>query len=117
MTAQEVFDKVMQGLAAQGFERSMNTLTNSCAYRGDEGRKCAAGLLIPDAEYAAEFEGRRFNVVIGAAGSVIDILQDEHLELILALQSAHDAGTSPTEMVENVRDVAVKYGLAFAETY
>jgi hypothetical protein len=56
---QEMFDTMVRGLASQGWERSLASveMSDRCAYRGDEGRKCAVGWLIPDEAYRPEMEG------------------------------------------------------------
>lgn len=58
-TLQEVFNIVSLHLLKQ-VKRSTKHLKNSwflaCAYRGNEGMKCAAGVLIPDDKYEPEME-------------------------------------------------------------
>lgn len=53
---QEIFNTVYTGLRAQGFEPSI-VMDDACAYRGQEGRKCAIGFLIPDDRYSEDLEG------------------------------------------------------------
>ncbi len=50
---------VWRGLQSQGFRRSTKERNDivQCAYRGDDGLKCAAGWLIPDSEYTPNIEG------------------------------------------------------------
>lgn len=92
---QEIFDTVCTQLAAQGGP-SMKFIkttydTNgsvSCAYRGENGRMCAMGVLIKDEEYDPKFEGK-------TAFKVMSILDLEKVgsirkEFIDELQSAHD---------------------------
>lgn len=53
-TEQEVFDQVARHLLAQGVQSTMMRLdgvSTTCQYRGEGGRKCAAGALIGDDEY------------------------------------------------------------------
>lgn len=50
---QEAFDKSVRGILAQG-RKSYET--GGCAYRGEDGCKCAIGQLIPDEEYDPLFE-------------------------------------------------------------
>ena len=63
MTNQEVFDKVATHLLTQN-RKSINEeeTGNACKYRGPNGLKCAAGILIPDDIYNSSME----NVIIGA---------------------------------------------------
>lgn len=55
MTDLELLDYVQSKIVEQG-GLSVND-RGTCAYRGNEGRKCAAGQLIPDEKYSHEFEG------------------------------------------------------------
>lgn len=67
------FDAVCAGFEAQGWERSVTSISNGssgnvevfCAYRGDEGRKCAAGHLIRDGRYLPSMEGRNISALLG----------------------------------------------------
>lgn len=68
MTNQETFDTVVEHLLRQGGP-SMLPSKKTCAYRGENGRKCAAGILI---------------------GPIIR-RQGHDTVLVRDLQSAHDA--------------------------
>lgn len=52
-TKQETFDIVVSALRIQGCKSRKGL---RCAYRGNNGLKCAVGHLIPDEDYSAEFE-------------------------------------------------------------
>ena len=54
MTNQQIFNKVAKHLLKQG-RRARDG--NGCAYRGENGTKCAVGCLIPDALYDDRLEG------------------------------------------------------------
>lgn len=54
MTNQEIFDRVYVHLLTQNAKSEASI---GCAYRGDNGRKCAIGCLIPDEVYKPDFEG------------------------------------------------------------
>lgn len=56
-THQEILDIVVPAMIAQGAP-SYDVAAGVCRYRGPEGRKCAAGVLIPDEDYRPEMEGR-----------------------------------------------------------
>ena len=59
-TIREVLSRLETALTAQ-HERSLTTDKDGgviCAYRGDEGRKCAVGHLIPDDRYVPEMEAK-----------------------------------------------------------
>jgi hypothetical protein len=88
MTSQQVFDTVLNGLRKQGVRSiSFNERTgmDECAYRGNNGTKCAAGFLIPDEKYDPIFEFKgwwQINFQFPELG--------EHSDLITLLQQAHD---------------------------
>lgn len=43
---QEIFDRVVRGLASQGWQQSIDG-GGCCVYKDQSGRRCAAGWLIP----------------------------------------------------------------------
>jgi hypothetical protein len=88
-------------------------LPNGCAYRGDDGDKCAVGCLIPDHLYDARFEGagiyracmtasntapadlaRLAKTVSDKSFKLAYVIQQlglaSHRELLTDLQQAHD---------------------------
>ena len=67
-TKQETFDTVVMNLRRQGKKSKnkmrdlvSNRLYEKCAYRGMDGLKCAAGWLIPDADYQPGWEDQCAN--------------------------------------------------------
>jgi hypothetical protein len=100
---QEWFNKAWTGLKSQGFKRSVNS-SDTCYYRGTEGRRCAIGWLMPDENYRPEFEGTAATpAIIAACGIEPDV--NNHAWLT-ELQCAHDHGYTPEEMVRRLRDFA-----------
>jgi len=97
MTDQELFDKVAKHLLTQGGP-AMRGDGQGCAYRGMEGRKCAAGVLILDEHYSPALEGaivsacslqetaRRLRDALVASG--VSVAQ---FPLLRKLQVIHDA--------------------------
>jgi hypothetical protein len=83
-TAQEVYDIVATHLLKQN-KRSI-THRGTCAYRGIDGLKCAAGCLIPEEIYKSDFEGVTWTSLIHSH----DFPQD-HRKLIENLQHIHDS--------------------------
>jgi hypothetical protein len=99
MTDQEVFDKVVTHLIAQGVP-SQSVVEDAevdvpvCLYRGPEGAKCAVGCLIPDDIYHSDMEGKvvytlgvhdeRISVLLGLGST-------SRLKLLERLQGAHDS--------------------------
>lgn len=82
-TLQEIFDIVSIHLMKQ-YETSF-LKGKTCAYRGDRGLKCAAGILIPNNEYKPEFEKKTWHTLT-AEGFVENKFSDE----IRQLQIIHD---------------------------
>ena len=86
---QEVFDKVIKHLRAQG-ERSWDPSTHMCRYRDDCGRACAVGILMTDEE-AADADR-----AVKETDANYDILSDKaeglgvQYTFLASLQSIHD---------------------------
>lgn len=56
LTKQEIFDKCAKHLLTQ-MAKSAKEGSKICLYRGPHGRKCAAGIFIPDELYDRGMEG------------------------------------------------------------
>jgi hypothetical protein len=96
-TPQELFDFVAAHLRQQK-SKSMNN-ESACAYRGDNGRKCAVGCVIKDEEYSPWMEGKS---VVGIASHISHHPNEQvclqplynrlvpHVNLLCYLQTAHD---------------------------
>lgn len=88
-TAQEIYDIVAAHMLKQNEKSTYynnNSNINSCAYRGIDGLKCAAGCLIPEEIYKSDFEGISWTSLIHSH----DFPQD-HRKLIENLQHIHDS--------------------------
>lgn len=86
MTAQEVFDYVCTHLRKQN-QKSRIQLPDGkfiCAYRGDNGHKCAVGCVITDEQYMSVMESSNMLMFLW-----IPIIQS-HKGLLQELQTAHD---------------------------
>ena len=83
MTKQKIFDTVVAHLISMKQRSAEN---GSCLYRGPNGAKCAAGVLLPDSEYKPHYEGK---VVFDVLYFEINYGDDE-LFLINDLQEVHD---------------------------
>lgn len=100
MTNQEIFDKVATHLLTQG--KRSETVAGDCAYRGADGTKCAAGVLIADEFYRPEFEG--IAITVDRNGDDLEpqaervrqalfksgLKEWDQLRLVRALQKVHD---------------------------
>lgn len=62
-------------------------LIEGCMYRGENGRKCAIGPLIPDDKYDERMEGRGANHELVQEATGISL---EHRRLLDSLQNVHD---------------------------
>ena len=82
-TAQDVFNQVARHLLRQD-EKSIRP--NGCAYRGEEGLKCAAGCLIGDDEYDPSLEGKLWVSLVNDRK-----VCSNHSYLIEKLQVVHDS--------------------------
>lgn len=88
MTNQELFDTVARALMAQG---GPSFQEDNCVYRNPaNGRKCAAGHLIPDEKYASWMEGKSVLAVELILAIGIPQIDADAWRLVLWLQHAHD---------------------------
>ena len=121
LTKQEVFDKVATHLltqmeqsrseAAKGFSKE----PTGCAYRGDGGKMCAVGCLIPDDIYDEEMEGKisyslfydfyKFRELFDTSVPATEITA-----LLSALQKIHDC-SNPSAWLRELEDEAIYRGL------
>ena len=110
MTKQEMYDKVKAHLLTQGAKSSIPGI--DCAYRGEHGRKCAIGVLIPDEVYSPEMEGR----TVGLLSIVYPNIELKYLEIegtirfANKLQQIHDF-YSPCVWENKLHELAVQEGL------
>lgn len=101
---QKVFDQVATHLLTQK-KKSMAGINDTCAYRGQENLKCAAGCLISDAEYL-ELRLWDYNSEDWALLAEIGIVPEKHSDLILSLQGIHDYG-DPENWYGSLKRLAV----------
>ena len=105
---QEIFDKVRDHLLRQNAKAVKYTEGGgTCAYRGSNGTKCAAGVLIPDDLYHPRFEGKNVGELIDSEPELAESLgwDDERVATLVSdLQGVHD----------NSEVAAWNHGLAYA---
>jgi hypothetical protein len=93
VTRREVFDKVKEHLLAQGRRAQASGAGLNCAYRNEEGLKCAVGCLIADEHYGSFLEGR---ALVGGASCVVAAAlrksgaQEDAFPMLIRLQQLHD---------------------------
>lgn len=88
VSEQQIFNQVVAHLRKQG-EQSLNSL-GVCAYRGADGKMCAAGCLIGDHEYFPMMDDNGEGLDWGV-GVAMGYFPEQHEELIVNLQGVHDA--------------------------
>lgn len=120
LNRQKAFNTAYHGLAAQGFQRSLSA-RDDCAYRGDNGLRCALGYMIPDHIYDRKIEG------VGAARLPIEVYQflgaekssgmllSEDQNFLCSLQDTHDLGFTPENMKERLEEFARCYSLTIPQ--
>ena len=75
-----------------------------CAYRGQNGLKCAAGHLMPDSTFRKSMEGKS----VDAIGFY---RKSPYLKMIMSLQTTHDNSFTPKDMENNLKKFAKEHSL------
>lgn len=115
MTKQQVFDKVVAHLLAQG-GRAMGDDGYDCAYRTESGLMCAVGCLIPDELYSSATEGQLVGAVLASSPELQKLFNTDVLssDLLWDLQSCHDS-ESVAEWSAGLRRIAIQHDLTLPE--
>lgn len=117
MTDQELFDFVVGKLHEQGGP-SVDIISSEgdavCSYRGEHGRKCAAGWLIKDEFYGSGLEG-----AVACLAHVADALKKSGITnaqvngIVSHLQAAHDSSVNANEdIADRLTECARAYRLS-----
>ena len=118
MTPQEMFDTALNGVLRQGGP-SVDKKGN-CLYRRANGRRCAAGWILPD-EVVADYEGYSVDCI------PLPEPFTSHRSLLLSIQSAHDVAATlykddelfqeqfQERFKDNMYRIAEQYGLEFKQ--
>lgn len=118
LSAQEVFDYVVNHLKAQGTAAGIKHATGfRCAYRDDNNRACAAGCLLDDC-FAEAISKTEYNTKLGWYGLVRSFkLSAEHIGLIARLQTMHDGVNNKRvpvkDWIPGLQEVAKLFKLQF----
>ena len=108
---QTIFNRVAAHLLAQG---RPSLSDNECAYRGENGLRCAVGCLIDDAHYSEAIEGHsvQHRDVVQAVKESLSLrhLPARTADLLGDLQHLHDL-TPPDEWREGLKGLARQYDL------
>lgn len=100
MTLQQMYNFITTQLAIQGAPSTKinkGGFATSCMYRGDHGRKCAVGHLIPDSMYSRDMDaGMSVSTLIENFPQLHmylladDVTVDVSKDFLGAMQSVHD---------------------------
>jgi len=123
-TNQEIFTNVVTNLLKQNAksEGIMPSGSISCAYRGKNGMKCAAGWELPDEHYNPEFENLTVYIPLSSLTGVNQLVlkfrelgyTDDNLQLLRDLQYIHDQ-KEPYLWKGYFSDIAKEYHLTMPE--
>lgn len=114
MTRQEIYDIVKQHLLTQGVrsQKESSVFGAECAYRGDNGLKCAVGALIPDSLYKPEMEGKRASALMFFNHAVAEYFGVDNGGFLDSLQTVHDSDwIDPKHWPAELERVAREYGV------
>ena len=109
-TKQTLFTAVWNGLAKQGFKRSVRD-DGLCKYAGPNETGCAVGVLLPRDVAKSLDRTATTTAIEDLIARGIVRASKEKSNLLDACQLAHDHGITPAEMQEELRKVAKQFGL------
>ncbi len=114
---QDLFDKIVAHLRSMT-ERSVDSNSGNCRYRGDNGNRCAIGGIIKDEFYHPDIEiaGKNSVTCAGVMEAVqksldIDELNDGNFSVMRGLQDIHDNKFSNKEA--EIKNFAAYIGLEY----
>lgn len=117
---QEHFDYVVSNLLKQN-AKSTRENGGLCAYRGEHGRKCAAGWLIPDDKYDRAMDdggtiGGSFKRIVANFPDAIpeELRTGDGFGMVVRMQEIHDRGGGPSHWRERFSSLAADWGLSDA---
>lgn len=114
LTEQEIYNKAVEGIASQNWERSVGS--EYCRYTiiNESGNilHCALGWIDPnlDDDYVVTADAEDFFVE-----GIREPFDEERADFLYFLQDAHDSGDSKKEMVAQLVSVAKRYDLEIPE--
>lgn len=93
MNYQRIYEKVARHLLKQ---KAQSIANGGCAYRGENGLKCAIGCLIPDRLYRPEFDTEQF--------SVWDLMQQPELSRLWKTNDESQVDASFLTKLQSIHD-------------
>lgn len=128
MNKQEALDKNWEWFVSQGHERSYvdewdedGDGYEGCAYRGENGCRCAVGCLIPDDRYCPGMEKYRITHAWIQGHHLEDLFPAYLVDFLSTLQVAHDTygpswGDFTAYMERRLRTIAKEHDLTIPNT-
>lgn len=117
MNRQDIFNTVATHLLTQN-RRAMGPTSDSamyaCVYRGPDGLKCAAGVLIKDEHYKPELENNNVHSEIVKEALTASLGEGLEFGFINALQIVHDS-YNPCDWPVQLQEFAIANGLTMPE--
>lgn len=112
MNYQEIFDRVSNHLLTQ--KKQALSEDGKCAYRSNNGLKCAVGCLIPDELYDSNLENNMVSDIKTTLEKSLGVeeLGDKDLEFLDVLQFIHDC-EFPDNWDFSLREFADDWNLNF----
>ncbi len=113
LTAQEIFDKAVSGIRAQG---GFGYSCGGCAYLAPNGNRCAIGMLVSE-EVAAKWVKACFGSFDLSGEAMHQDLMNKgidpktHFKLLQDLQDAHDNAATNTGTMEEFEALVAKIAL------
>ena len=111
MTNQEALTTSIRALRKQRVQ-SLNARNQNCMYRGDKGRKCAIGHLIPDDLYDPSMENTNTMMLLDRFPTIKKFFRNCSEDLLHALQTVHDL-SSPKEWEQEWEKTAQRFHLRY----
>lgn len=108
---QEIFSRAKSHLLQQNAKSIIN---NACAYRGDNGLKCALGIFIPDEKYSKFLEYRTPRDPALKDAFEFHISRNYEISFLRELQEIHDY-CEPEEWEHELGEFAKKHNLTTSE--
>lgn len=96
MTNQEVYNQIVVNMINQG---GFSMEAQFCAYRTSKGRKCAAGIFIPDEKYSPRMEMSKIkNCFTGELQEIFkEIFEGIDIDFLYEMQENHDDSTHSSD--------------------
>lgn len=89
MTHQEMFEKAVRGVLAQG-RLAQDSPGGSCFYEMQDGSRCAAGHLLTDEQIAQVIEREANENSFASINSWLHVVPAENQNFVADLQQVHD---------------------------